>query len=546
MMHEALSRSSSYWKLKQRSEAPRSLGKLQGQKKDEVVILGAGITGVIAGLFLIRAGKSVTLIEARGLGDGETSRSTAHLTEILDARFHHLIRRFGSEKILRYTEAHRMAIHRLGSLLEELGGTGACGWSRVPGYLYCETDAQLEKLNQELAALEQLKIPSALVKHVPLPFSVAHAIRVENQAQVDPHAALQLILKAFIDEGGKVYEHSRATEITPIRNGVRITTTNGAITCEQCIVATYTPVIKPSIAHFDLKPQRTYVLAVSLKSAPLMDGLFWDMNSPYHYLRMANGQLIVGGEDHRTGQTKDDGKDSITRLEDFVRSRFEVNSITAAWSGQIFESVDGLPLIGPSLRSPRIHYATGYSGNGISQGTLAGMLLSELVLGRTEDLARMLSPHRTIHPSDFREYLSHNVVYPLNVAASRIGRPLVERARREEEFDPATLAPGEARVATINGRRVASHRDQDGQVRTLSAHCTHLGGEVSFNEFEKTWDCDCHGSRFNLDGEVLCGPAKRPLQEYMIERAAVPREKPKQSAAKRAARTRKKPTRKAA
>jgi glycine/D-amino acid oxidase-like deaminating enzyme/nitrite reductase/ring-hydroxylating ferredoxin subunit len=510
---------------------PRALGKLDGQHHDEVVIVGGGLTGAIAGLFLVRAGKSVTLIEGRAIADGETSRSTAHVTEMLDARFHQLINRFGSEKILRYTEAHRMAIHRLGSLIEELGGVGACGWSRVPGYLFCENDSQLEALNQELAALEKLKIPSVLVKHVPLPFSVPHAIRVENQAQVDPDATLRLILRAFADEGGKLYEHTRATEISPIRNGVRIATESGSITCENCVVATHTPVIKPSVAHFDVSPLRTYVLAVRLKSAPLMDGLFWDMASPYHYLRMANGQLIVGGEDHRVGQSKDDGKDSITRLEDYVRSRFDVESITAAWSGQIFESVDGLPFVGPSLRSPRIHYATGYSGNGISQGTLSGMLLSELVLGRTEDLARLLSPHRPIHPTDMREYASNNVVYPLNIAASLIGRPLLERFRREEELDPASLAPGEARVGTIDGRRVASHRDEEGQIRTLSARCTHLGGEVSFNEFEKTWDCTCHGSRFSLDGEVICGPARKPLKEYMIERAGVPEDKSKRPAA---------------
>jgi glycine/D-amino acid oxidase-like deaminating enzyme/nitrite reductase/ring-hydroxylating ferredoxin subunit len=531
MMRHDFDRTSPLWQTNRSFEVPRTLGRLDGQQQDEVVIIGGGITGAIAGLLLVRAGKSVTLIEGRAIADGETSRSTAHVTEMLDARFHHLIRRFGTEKILRFSEAHRMAIHRLGSLIEELGDVGACGWSRVPGYLFCENDSQLEALNQELAALEKLKIPSVLVKHVPLPFSVPHAIRVESQAQVDPDAALRLILGAFVDEGGKLHEHTRATEISPIRNGVRITTETGTISCEQCVVATHSPVIKPSVAHFDVSPLRTYVLAVRLKSAPLMDGLFWDMDSPYHYLRMANGQLIVGGEDHRTGKATDDGKNSISRLEDYVRSRFEVESITAAWSGQIFESVDGLPFVGPSLRSPRIHYATGYSGNGISQGTLAGILLSELVLGRTEDLARLLSPHRPIHPTDLWEYASNNIVYPFNVAASLVGRPLLERFRREEEFDPASLALGESRVGTIDGKRVASHRDEEGRIRTLSARCTHLGGEVSFNEFEKTWDCACHGSRFSLDGEVICGPAKKPLKEYIIERTGVPEDKSKRPAA---------------
>ncbi len=530
-MRHALDRTNPYWKMNRSSERPMTLGRLDGPYQDEIVVVGAGITGAIAALFLVRAGKSVTMIEAREIGDGETSRSTAHLTEVLDSRFHHLIKTFGAEKAMRYTEAHRMAIHRLGSLVEELGGIGACGWSRVPGYLFCENDTQLEELNRELAAMEQLKISSALVRHVPLPFTVSHAIRVDNQAQVDPDAALRLLLSAFSSEGGKIHEHTRAIDIAPTRKGVRITTESGTISCEQCVVATHTPVIRPSMGHLNVSPQRTYVMSVRLKNAPLMDGLFWDMESPYHYLRVANGQLIVGGEDHRTGRAQDDGKDSMKRLEDYVRSRFEVEAITGAWSGQVFESVDGLPFVGPSLRSPRIHYSTGYSGNGISQGMLAGMLLSELAIGRTEDLARMLSPHRAIGPRNLREFLSHNLVYPTNLAASLVGKPMLERARREEEFDPATLASGEARVGTINGQRVASHRDEHGEIRTVSARCTHLGGEVSFNSFEKTWDCDCHGSRFSLDGEVLCGPARKPLKEYMIERVGVPEEKSRRPAA---------------
>ncbi len=474
---------------------------LRGRHTSDITVVGSGITGSIAALFLLRSGRSVTLLEARTTGAGETSKSTGHLTELLDRRFHLLIRRFGVERLLRLTEAHRMAIHRIGSLSLEISPEDHCGFRRLPGYLYAESETQTEELHRELEALEKLHIPSALVRHVPLPFSVPHAIRIENQAQIQPALFNQRLLEAFVREGGMLHENSRVTAVHSRNKGVEIQTEHGGLHSEWCLLATHSPILAPSVSQLECVPQRTYALSARLRNAPLMDGLFWDMQSPYHYLSMSEGLLTVGGEDHRTGEAGLIETHAIQRLEEYVRARFEVGSIASTWSGQIFESVDGLPLVGASLRSERILYATGFSGNGLSMGVLCGLVLSELAQGRREDLTTLLAPHRMNRVRDLGRWISNNVQYPRTLA----------RSLSRHELKPELLAPGEAEVGTLDGRRVACYRDPSGHTHLLSARCPHLGGEVSFNELEKTWDCPGHGSRFQATGEVLSGPACEAL-----------------------------------
>jgi len=197
-------------------------------------------------------------------------------------------------------------------------------------------------------------------------------------------------------------------------------------------------------------------------------------------------------------------------------------------------------LVGPSLRSDRILYATGYSGNGISQGTLAAMLLSDAVLGKKDELMHVLSPHRLARPRDLPSFVRTNLIYPANLVASFVARPAVERIRGENQRQRPDLSLGESRISTVHGRRIASYCDENGVTRSVSARCTHLGGELSFNDFEKTWDCPCHGARFDLDGKVLCGPARENLKKLgspapMRVAAAATTGKPKKPARKKAA-----------
>jgi glycine/D-amino acid oxidase-like deaminating enzyme/nitrite reductase/ring-hydroxylating ferredoxin subunit len=500
-------------------------GVLTGPEKTQVAIIGGGITGLLSGLLLLRAGKTVTLLDANQIGANSHSvRSTGHLTEILDRDFTELVRRFGVDAMIRFTEAHRMAIHRLGSLIEELEGAGACGWARLPGYLYCEQEHQVDDLRAQASLLDQLHIPCALVKHVPLPFSVAQAIRIENQAQVNPLALIRLLERTFSKEGGRIYEHSLVKSVRPTTRGVRVITNHGSLIAEHALITTHTPVLTGSVVPFQLTPARTYVLAARVRNAPIMDGLFWDWSDPGHYLRVSEGELLAGGEDHRTGSQNTIETESLNRLKDYVRSRFELEQISSSWSGQVLESIDGLPLVGPSIRSERILYATGFGGNGISQGAMAAILMSEQVQGRKEDLMTLLSPHRLIRPMHLMRWISQNRVYPMNLLRSRILQPLANALQNQGSLAVDSLARDEAQVGTLGGRDIAAYRDANGILHAVSSRCTHLGGELHFNEFEKTWDCNCHGSRFSIDGEVLEGPAKTALERISLPQKSPPPE----------------------
>lgn len=488
----------------------RQAAALKSPTKCNTVVVGGGIVGLLTALWLSRAGKQVVLLERHEIGQGETARSTGHVTEILDSRFHSLIEQHGDEAIRHLSEAHRMAIHRLSSLLEELGGHS--GWERVPGYLYCEHDHQTTELRQELEALASLHIPSSLQKHTPLPFPVIEAIRIEGQAMLDPSSCLSSLKRGATDSGVRIFENSPALSISlsgSLRNQhIRIRTPEGHVSAEHCVIATHSPILGGlrglGLSHLEISPRRTYVLAARLKSPPVLEGIYWDLEHPYHYCRTRGADLWVGGLDHAVGRGNGSAGDPHRRLEEHLRARFEVERIEQKWSGQILETHDGLPIVGRTLHSDRILVATGLGGNGISMGALAATQLCDLALGRKSELASLLSPLRIPRPRSWPSLVRQNMGW----AASRAKA----RAFHRKLPPPESLAPGEACIGHHRGKLVAMCRDDEGEICAISGRCSHMGAELIYNENEKSWDCPCHGSRFDRHGRVLSGPATEDLK----------------------------------
>ena len=240
----------------------------------------------------------------------------------------------------------------------------------------------------------------------------------------------------------------------------------------------------------------------------MLEGIYWDLSHPYHYLRSVGDELWVGGLDHHAGKSERSSADLIRQLEDYTRSRFEVQDITRTWSGQILEPYDGLPLVGSSLRSKKILFATGFGGNGLSMASLAASELCNLALENHSELGNMLSPHRLPNPRTWIQLAKENFGYLKNQVESRV--------IKSELPDPSVLAPGEACIGNQEGKRVALSKSETGEIFAVSARCTHLGAELTYNEFEKTWDCPCHGSRFSRDGRVICGPATKDLESIAL------------------------------
>lgn len=462
----------------------------------DVAIVGAGITGITAAMLLQGAGKRVAIIEGRRVLEGETGHTTAHLSTALDARYAALRRDFGEASARLAYESSRAAIDQIARFVHELKLD--CGFALATGYLYTEREEQLRDLHVEFEAARALGIPVSMTREVPLPFATVAGVRFEGQAQIHPLRYLTPMLDLLVAKGCAIFED---TPVTAIEDGSPCTlvTAGGKITADQVILATNVPLnllfLQTKIAHY-----RSYAAAFP-HTEEVENKLFWDTDDPYHYTRSAivDGKpyLIVGGEDHKTGQNKDTDE-SFARLIEYARVRYHVGTPSHRWSGQIIEPVDGLPYIGRNSASKNVYVATGYGGNGMTFGTLAAMLLSDLVLERGSPYSDLYEPTRIKPMASAATYVEENVDFPTHLIGDRVA---AWSASLED------IKPNDGKVVTVKGEPIAVYRDAKGVTHGLSPVCTHLGCHVKFNRAEQSWDCPCHGSRFDLEGRVVNGPA---------------------------------------
>jgi glycine/D-amino acid oxidase-like deaminating enzyme/nitrite reductase/ring-hydroxylating ferredoxin subunit len=477
---------------------------LQRNCEADVAVIGAGIAGVTAAMSLQRAGRRVVLIEARTVGSGETGHTTAHLTELIDARYHVLESKFGRAGARRAGESTRAAIDRIETLAAELAP--AAGFERVPEYLYAETDEQRRELEQELASLQRAGASASWIEQLPSPYAIAieGAVRLDNQGRFHPLAYLRGLLARFTADGGEVFERTPMLDVEdgqPCKVHIR----GATITARDVLVLAHVPTSKLGL-NIKLAAYRTYAMAALLRE-PFPDANFSDMQDPYHYIRpqpTASGTvLIVGGEDHKTGKQRET-EQCFERLEAYARAHFPIGEVTQRWSGQIIEPADGLPFIGKNPGADHVYVATGFSGEGMSFGTLAAMLLSDAVLGVQSPFADLYDATRVKPLAQARRMISEGSDFPAHLAHDRIDTGEAESAEE--------VPHGEGRLVREHGKMLAVYRDESGAVHARSAVCTHLGCYVRWNRAERSWDCPCHGSRFDVDGSVLNGPASKPLE----------------------------------
>jgi len=477
---------------------------LAGDLTVDVAIVGGGITGITAARLLQNAGRRVAVIESRRVGKGETERTTAHLTEALDTRYHALISKFGVEGARLAAEGQRTAIGTIAKFVERL--SIPCDFRRVPGFLFAERQDQVGELQREAAAAKRLGLLAALTDEVPLPFPTALGLRFEAQATFHPRIYLQALAEAFVAGGGQILEE---TQVGEIEDGepCLVITERGVVTAAKVIVATHVPVSTRLLLHTKLAAYRTYAVAVDMP--PGFDGLFWDLAEPYHYLRYQTVEersyLIAGGQDHKVGE-HEDTTEPFDKLEHYVRDHFgrPVAATDYRWSGQVIEPVDGLPYVGVNPGSDHVYVATGFSGNGMTQGTLSALMLADQLAGTKTPWDDLLDATRFKPLASAKAFVTENVTFPKQLIKDRLPRPGMEGL--------GTIAQGEGEVLALDGQRLAVYRNSNGELSALSAVCTHLGCQVQWNTAEKSWDCPCHGSRFDPQGRVLNGPAVTPLE----------------------------------
>jgi glycine/D-amino acid oxidase-like deaminating enzyme/nitrite reductase/ring-hydroxylating ferredoxin subunit len=444
------------------------------------------------------------VLEQDRLGSGTTGSTTAHLTQVFDTGLDKLVQALGTEGARAVWEAGRRAIAHLEATAE--AERIACHFRRVPGYYYATSRSALRDVQDEAKRARDLGFVADVVFDRVYPPMAHGGMRVASQAQFHPRKYLLGLAERLAERGCLLFEHSHVSAVHA-GEPARVDANGFVVSATHVVFATHAPIHNRLFAA-KVAAYQSYAVGVRVPRGTFPYALAWDSEDPYHYWRQEPGEgfdtLIVGGEDHRTGQ-KAHTCNAFEKLEAYVHEQLEgvEHALTHGWSAQWWEPVDGVPFIGRVAGAPNEYIATGFSGNGMTFGPFAGLLIADLILGRPNAMAAYFDPSRLKLRAGAITFVTENIAFPAYFAKDWLTP--AEAAELDE------LHPGEGRVVAMNGQRVAASRDEQGGVHLVSAVCTHMACQVHWNEAETTWDCPCHGSRFTPDGAVVTGPAIQPL-----------------------------------
>lgn len=498
----------SYWSS---SIKPPHFPTLQKDVSASICVVGAGIAGLTTAYLLASKGKSVIVIDKGKVASGDTSKTTAHLTYVLDERYYELESQFPND-VKKIVESHIKAIDEIEKIVkrEKID----CDFKRVDGYLFLSDQDHPDLLRKEFSALKRIGLKNVeFLEEGPIP-SLGPCIRFPGQAEMHPLKYLTGLSKAIIKKGGRIFVDSKAKTFQTSGMPIRVITDEGRlIESDYLVVATHTPIDDLVVMHTKQAAYRTYVIAGWVPRGAVPEALYWDTGDPYYYIRtyrdpfnQLEDLLIIGGEDHKTGENPK--IDPFGKLEIWAQEKFPLfEKVSYYWSGQVIEPIDSIAFIGKNpLDSPNVYIATSESGNGTTYGTISGMVISELIIKNKSLLEEIYSPRRKPY-SNLKQYLKDNLKVVFHYIKSIFP---VQSATSEK----LKILPNECGTIFQDGlKKYAYYKDQKGNIHKFAARCTHLGCLISWNDNEKTWDCPCHGSRYSCLGEVINGPAVKNLEE---------------------------------
>lgn len=502
----------SYWTD---SVEPIKFKPLDQNLKTDTVIIGGGIAGLSTAYCLAKAGKKVVVVEDGFIGSGETGRTTAHLVNALDDRYGEIERVLGEEKCRLAAESHTEAINFIESVVRE--ESIDCDFTRVDGFLFLHPSDDPKTIEVEFKITNKYGIRTEKIQRVPgVATEEGVCLKFPDQAQFNPLKYLGGLCDYLVRVGVSIYTETHIKGIG--KSGIK--SENFSIQADHIVVATNTPVNDLVTMHTKQFPYRTYVIGGLVPKGSLQPGLWWDtgnmksewVTDPYHYVRLNPYDenydlLIAGGEDHKTGQADKENiqeENRYKRLEMWTRKRFPMmREIVYHWSGQVMEPVDMMGFIGKNPGDKNIYIATGDSGNGMTHGTIAGMLISDLIQGRENPWAKLYDPSRiTLKATgDFLKEVGNMSTQYLDYFEAGDIKSIND------------LEPDQGAIVNMKGKKVAVYKDHQQALHAYSAICPHLGCVLQWNGDEHSFDCPCHGSRFTSEGTVVNGPSLDDLKK---------------------------------
>lgn len=483
---------------------PPAFAPLDGDTTVDVAVVGAGITGLTTALLCKEAGLSVTVVEADRVASGTTLGTTGKVTSQHDLFYASAAEDLGEEIARTYGEANQAAI----GIVEELASRHDIDAyaSRLPSFVFTRQESQLDAVRQEADVARRLGLPASYTEEVGLPFGVLGAVRFDDQLQVHPVRLVHGFARAVAGDGGSVHERTRVTGVSEEGDLVEVRTELGTVRARHAIIATLLPITDRGFEFAKARPTRAYGIAVELDEEP-PEPMYISAESPKRSLRHYHGDggtfLVVVGESHETGH----GEQLTGHYEaliEFARRHFPVRSVAHRWSAQDYMPVDGIPYVGRLSFTDRVQVATGFKKWGLTNGVVAARIMTDAVLGRTHRWAAVFDTHRREPLAKYAELVKENAKVGVRFLADRLSLPGEDRVRE--------LRPGQGTVVRVGGAPVGISRDSDGALHAVDAVCPHMGCVVNWNDAEASWDCPCHGSRFDASGDVLSGPAVRRLR----------------------------------
>nr|WP_078382853.1 FAD-dependent oxidoreductase [Sutcliffiella halmapala] len=492
-----------YWR---ESTSLPSFSPLQEDTNADVCIVGAGITGITAAYQLAQDGHRVVLVDADQILNGTTGHTTAKITAQHGLIYDELINHIGEEKAKLYYEANNDALHYIKDIvnLKRI----ECDFSKQDAYIYATTDEEEQKIYQELDAYQKLGIKKDLINEIPFSIPTKSALVMKDQAQFHPLHYLKVLVEGILEKGGRIYEQTVAIDVEESPELQVITRSGAKIKCNSILACSHFPFYDGKGFFFTrMYAERSYVVAAKTdKEFP--GGMYLSAGQPTRSLRSVtvNGEklVLIGGEGHKTGQGTDTLK-HYEALKTFGEESLGLKEVSYRWSAQDLYTLDKVPYIGRiTSNNPNIFIATGFRKWGMTNGTAAALLLQDLVNGKQNKYMDLFAPSRFVADPSLKKFISANMDVAGHLIEGKLDRPTKK---------PEDLGLDEGGVVSIDGRRAGAYKDDKGEIYCVDTTCTHLGCEVEWNHGDRSWDCPCHGSRFSIHGDVLEGPADKPLEK---------------------------------